>query len=178
MEGTSKVAEQRNTKARAFMFNVGDTERSASYVARQIHASWVDNAAKAIFDRKSLHLPEDKKHIFYLKIYLYCEASVLRVLLTERHDDDRYEELLREFDKLIFPTGRTVEKLEALKLAVKDLDALFTEKKELSWCRNWFQSIGYDETNPEGLFVFGQIIGLNTSSLREMLHEIVPPKSK
>jgi hypothetical protein len=79
---------------------------------------------------------------------------------------------LREFDKLIFPTGRTTTKLEALKLAVIDLNAFFTEKKERSWCRNWFQSIGHDETNPESLFVFAQVIGLNTSSLREMLHQI------
>lgn len=73
------------------MFNVGGVTRPASYVAKQIHLVWVEQATKEFFNPNDLHLPKDKEHSFGLKIYLYCEAAALRVLITERQNDDRYE---------------------------------------------------------------------------------------
>lgn len=162
------------------MFNVDGIPRDSTYVARQIYLVWVEQAAKEFFNPNDLHLPKDRKHPFFLKIYLYCEAAALRVLITERQGDDRYEELLKEFQRLVVPSKPTAEglaKLEALKLAANELNALFTEKnKELSWSRNWFQGIGHNETNPATLAAFAALIGINTRSLREMIHEIGPPR--
>jgi hypothetical protein len=163
-----------------YTFNVDGVTTSASDVARQIHVVWVRDAANEFFNPKDLHLPEDKTNRFFQKIYLHCEAAVLRVLLTETQNNVRYEELLREFESLIFPPKQTAEgvaKLETLKSAMKEINALFTERKELSWCRNWFQSIGHDETNPATLYTFARLIGLNTNSLRKMLSEIGPPEA-
>jgi hypothetical protein len=160
------------------MFYINGVARSASYVARQIHLIWVEDAAKEFFKPEDLDLPEDKRNSFVSKIYLFCEAAALRVLLTERQNDQRYEKLLREFERLIFPlqpTPEAMDKLETIKFAMKELDRLFTEKKELAWCRQWLQGIGRDETNPETLFEFAQLIGINTSSLRQLVRDIGPP---
>jgi hypothetical protein len=141
----------------------------------------VIDAATEFFAAKDLHLPEDRKAAFQGKIFLYCQAAVLRVLLIERQKNDGYEELLREFEKLIFPPKPTADgmtKLEAVKSAMKELDELFSEKKELSWCMKWFRGIGHEETNPAILALFAQLIGLNTRSIRQLVNEIGPPKLK
>jgi hypothetical protein len=143
-----------------------------------MHCIWVETAAKEFFNPNDLHLPKDNKDLFFQKISLHCEAAVLRVLLAERRNDDRYEELLNEFERLIFPPKQTIEgmaKLESLRLSINEINALFVEKKEFSWCRQWLQGIGHDETNPATLAIFSQLISLNTRSIREMIHEIGPP---
>lgn len=164
------------------MFNVGGTARSASYVAQFIHKLWVKDAAKDFFnpDTFHIHLPEDKKRLFLAKIYLLCEASALRVILTELQNNSAYEELLRESERLIFPPEPTAEgmkKLEVIKAMVAELDRFFTEKKEISWCRGWLHKIGHDETNPAILATFAQLIGVNTKMVRKFLHDIGPPAS-
>jgi len=130
------------------MFNVRGTLRSAAYVAQQLHMLFVVDGAKNYFKPSDIHLPKDKSDLFYSKIYLYCEAAVLRVLLTEEHQNRNYKELVKEFEKLIFPPplhgGMT--KLEAIKAAMKSHDQLFADKKEFSWARSWLKGIGHDET--------------------------------
>jgi hypothetical protein len=98
--------------------------------------------------------------------------------LTEKQSDVRYLGLVREFEKLIFPSSPASEgmaKLEAVKSAMKNIDELISEKKELTWARSWFSGIGHDETNPATLIMFVRLVGLNTRSLRELILEIVPP---
>jgi hypothetical protein len=109
---------------------------------------------------------------------LYCEAGVLRVLLTQNEQDSNYNDLVQEFEKLIFPHGPTSEgmtKLKAVKSAMIDLDRLIVEKNgELSWALNWFAGIGHDETNPATLVMLVRLIALNTESLRDCIREIGP----
>jgi hypothetical protein len=160
------------------MFNVGGVPQSASYVARQIYLVSVEDAPKETLKHFRSRIPDDKHDLFLWKLYLYCEAAALRILLTENEKDPRYDELVREFEKLVFPCGASQEgasKLEAIKFAMKELDRLFSEKKELSWSRRWFNEIGHDETNPAALSMFALFIMEDTTSLRELIHEIGPP---
>src|SRR5262245_18049871 len=101
------------------MFNVRGTPRSAAYVAKQLHMLFVEDSAKNYFRPKDIHLPESPR--FYSKIYLYCEAAVLRVLLSEEQRNKDYKELVIEFEKLVFPRDPThsgMVKLEAIKDAM------------------------------------------------------------
>jgi hypothetical protein len=138
------------------MFVVDGTPRSPAYVAAQIYQLWVVDAAKSyvesFFHGETRFLPLNVRDRFASKIRLYCEASVLRVLLTEQQNNPRFEGLVAEFEKLIFPSAPTFDgttKLEAMKSIMRDLDRLiFEERKEFSWAQSWFAGIGHKETNP------------------------------
>jgi hypothetical protein len=133
------------------MFHVDGVARPASYIAQQLYLVFVRDHAKGLFDPTRLHIPEDKRELFFRKISFYCEAAVLRVLLTERATDGRYEELVQEWEKLIFlsqPSDQVAEKVEAIKAVMIELGELFTEEKPFSWCRRWWEDVGHDETNP------------------------------
>src|SRR5437773_4329806 len=59
---------------------------------------------------------------FRMKMQLYHEALVLLLLLSEAQDDRRYEEVLRSYEKLIFPSKPTpegLEKVDKLKVAMR-----------------------------------------------------------
>jgi hypothetical protein len=160
------------------MFNVGGTPRSASHVAQQLYMNFVVDAARDFFKPSDIRLPEERWPLFHSRIFLYCEAAVLRVLLTEEQRNKAYKELVKEFEKFVFredPSEGGMIKLEAIKAAMKAHDQLFTEKKEFSWARSWLKGIGHDETNPATLVLFVQLIGLNTRTVRELVHEIGPP---
>jgi hypothetical protein len=165
------------------MFDVGGTPRPADYVAAFVYHLWVDDATtglvNAFFNRGTTFIPVNKRDAFATKIKLYCEADVLRVLLTEKQTNPRYLDLNKEFEKLIFPFTRTAEgttKLEAIKSAMINIDKLiFEENKELSWARSWFETIGHNETNPATLFLLVELMGSNTRSLRQLIREIGSP---
>jgi hypothetical protein len=115
---------------------------------------------------------------FAFKIRLYCEASALRVLLTEKQNNPRFEGLVAEFEKFIFPSVPTfdrIAKLEAVKLAMKNLNQLIFDKEEFSWARTWFTGIGREETNPATLALLVQLLAKDTKLLRELIREIGPP---
>src|SRR5262249_18255910 len=164
---------------RAHVTDVLKKPKSATYWAAQIYQfSVVDEAKRFVasfFDGKTRFLPPSVREPFASKIPLYSEASALRVLPTEQQNNARLEGLVAEFEKLILPPSPTVEgmtKLEAVKSAMSDLNRLFSEKKELSWARAWFTGIGHNETNPETLMVFVQLLGTNTKGLRQLTADI------
>jgi hypothetical protein len=76
---------------------VDGTPRPASYVAAQIHHVWVESSAKELveifFEKKprDLRLPTNLRGPFAHKVRLYCEASVLRGLLTEKQSNPKFE---------------------------------------------------------------------------------------
>jgi hypothetical protein len=161
-------------------FYVDGTPRSASYVAAQIHHLWVEDTAKdfveRFFDGKTRFLPANLRELFAHRILLYCEASVLRVLLAEKQSNPKFRSLVAEFEKLIFPPTPTSEgmtKLEAIKSAMKNLDRLIFEKKRLSWARSWFAGIGHNETNPATLLMFIELLAVDTKHLRELMRRIM-----
>jgi hypothetical protein len=164
------------------VFLVAGTPRPASYVAAQAYQFAVEDAAKSFIesffgDGRRL-IAADGQDRFVIKIRLYCEAAALRVLLTEKQNNDRYSDLVEEFEKWIFPRTGTAEgiaKLAAIKSAMKDIDRLIFDTKQLSWARNWFAGIGCDETNPVTLALLVHLMGLDTKSFRELIHEIGPP---
>ncbi len=162
------------------MFNIGGQPRPASYVAGQIHIVWVRDASTEFFNPNELHIPAKYHRCFAEKIFLYCEASALRVLLTEKQRDTWYEELVREFENLLFgvvPTAEAAAKLSEIKSAMGDLDKLIHGEARLSWCRQWLKTIGHDETNPGALGTLAQLLALNTNSLRDAIRDIGPPSA-
>lgn len=161
------------------MFVVDGTPRSPAYVAAQIHQVWVVDAAKSyvesLFDGKTRFLPPSMRDLFTSNIRPYCEATVLRILLTEQQNNPRFDGLVAEFEKLIFlscPTFDRMTKLEAVKSTMIDLDRLMFEKKELSWAQSWFAGLGHEETNPATLALLVQLLAIDTKSLRELTREI------
>lgn len=125
-----------------------------------------------------LDISENQSSLFFDKYFLYCEAAALRVLLTEKGTD---KSLVREFEKLVFganPTDEAANKLVSMKSAMKDLDQLFCQKKNLNWARNWLLDIGYDETNPITLFLFGYDWKSYTKMLCDLMPELVEILSK
>lgn len=161
-------------------FLVGGVSRPAAYVADQIHLVWVEDATKDFFRPTDVGVPRSLQEKFSAKAYLYCEAAALRVLLTLSESNTDYQELVHEFENLIFPpasTSDTITKVEAVKSAMSSLQQFFDEKKELSWCQHWLQGIGHNEDNPGRLMKLAYLFGRNTQSLRELLKEIGPPRS-
>ncbi|HEV2955616.1 MAG TPA: hypothetical protein VGX95_05830 [Xanthobacteraceae bacterium] len=145
---------------------------SASHVAEKLYLVAVNGETETLMLKlKNLHLDfsKDKEQLFLAKYIIFCEAAVLRVLLTEKQKN---EALIRAFERLVFgstPTDWAAVKVETIKSAMKSLDELFTQQKELTWSRNWLLDIGYDETNPATLTALALLIGNNTRALREFV---------
>ena len=155
------------------------TVSSASRLAAQLYQFGVDDALKGFIDgffhEKRRFIPANRQTMSALKLRIYCEADVLRVLLTEAENDPRYLELVRAFEKLIFSPAQTPEtmaKLEAVKSAMVNIDRLIFEGKQFSWARSWFAGIGQNETNPATLSLLVELMALNTKSLRELVRKI------
>jgi hypothetical protein len=122
------------------LFVVDGTPRPAAYIAMQICQLSVEDATKYLvetfFDgyKGAFKITPTTRGAFELKIRLYCEASALRILQTEKEKDSRYFDLVAEFMKLILPptpSGMLV-KLGAVKSAMKNIEELISERKELS----------------------------------------------
>ena len=73
------------------------------------------------------HLPEAVHEHFRRKVLLYREANVLLALLKWAKKDPLFEQLLQEYERILFPASPTsagVAKVEAVKAAMTDIDAL------------------------------------------------------
>jgi hypothetical protein len=96
---------------------------------------------------------------FRQKAFLYREANVLLALLAWAQKDPLFERPLWEYERILFAqspeTPSSAVRLQAIKTAMADLDALMKEdKRQLTWGRQWFAGLGYDETNPVTLTLF------------------------
>jgi hypothetical protein len=159
-------------------FTIDGISRPASEVAQQVHYFCVVRATQSLFDPNTLQIPNDKRDAFYSRILLYCEASALRIILAKRMCNPRYDELLREFEGIIFtqePTEGGDLKVRAIRSAVNELDALFMRKNELAWCRRWFQAIGINQTNPNVSMLFARLLAINSTHTRKALIQVGPP---
>src|SRR5262249_527688 len=175
----------RPSKGRApegYMFVVDGIPRPAAYVATLIYQIWVEDTANyfvdRLFDRQTQFLPPNVQRPFENKIRLYCESSVLRILLMKQQVNPRFENLVKEFERLIFPPTPTPEgmtKPEAVKSAMLALHRLPSERKELSWARTWLADIGHNETNPATLALLVTLMTMDMGALRELLDEISHP---
>jgi hypothetical protein len=109
---------------------------------------------------KQYDLPRAFWPQFRGKMRLYREAIVLNLLLSQAQKDKRYEEVLKSYERLIFPSTPSPEgmvKLEALKHAMERISELIDpggERKPLSWSMAWLADIGHEATNPVTLTLF------------------------
>ena len=171
-------------KARGYSFIMRDgTVLPAHELARGIYLL-MQHEPKLIFDRIwkliEAEIPTDRRPQFEAdfleKMRLFSEAAALRVLITTKNNDKRYEPLLWEFEDYLFPSGPTDEgqkKLEALKSAMGEIQTL-SISPELTWARDWFFQLGHDETNPATLVAFTQMFADGTRGLRKLLNEAIP----
>jgi hypothetical protein len=153
----------------------GPRKGSPEWFGELLYKNVVENAV-ASYDLKKgkLKIPKHIKPLFFLKLRVYYEASVLRVLLFEPEENKM---LLHEFEKKLFGTAWTLAaagKLFALKAAMQSLDELFLEDtcKAPTWVRKWLQDIGYDETNAAVLVLFGALMGLHTKTIRNVISDL------
>jgi hypothetical protein len=109
---------------------------------------------------EAFHLPEAVHARFRKKVFLYREANVLLALLVRAEQDPLFEQPLQEYERILFPeppeTPEGAARLQAVKAAMQDLRTLMNleDSRKLTWGRNWFVTIGHDETNPATLLVF------------------------
>jgi hypothetical protein len=97
-------------------------------------------------------------------------------LIKTKDNDERYEPLLSEFEKFLFPPEPTDEgqkKLDALRFAMADIQTHSTNP-QLTWAHDWLLQLGHDETNPSALMAFVQMFAEETQRLRKLLKETVP----
>ena len=139
---------------------------------------------KLIFDRiwKFIepNIPTDRRAQFEAnfldRMQLYSEAATLRVLIKTKDNDERYEPLLSEFEKYLFPPEPTDEgqkKLDALRFAMADIQTHRTNP-QLTWAHDWLLQLGYDEINPAALMAFIQMFAEETERLRKLLKGTIP----
>jgi hypothetical protein len=148
------------------------SDKPIDHYAKLIHESFVENAFKNFFDQNKLYVPPEHHLAFKRRIYLYCEAITLYTLFCESQYDSKYEELLHEYEKIIFPpepTAEALEKLENIKSAMGDFATLIEEEKKLSWCGAWYQAFGYNETNPIALMTLLAAFSTTAKGVRESL---------
>lgn len=149
----------------------------ASEVVKLIYKYLVHNASKN-FDPNNFHVPKETENAFHDKMHLYCEAAVLRAFLIEKQKHSSFEQLVRTFERMIFPPEPTAEgmkKFNAIKSAMTALDELVAEKgQEFRLVMRWLNEIGHDETNPATLMKFAVEWGLHMKSIREIVQGIEP----
>jgi hypothetical protein len=85
----------------------------------------------------------------------YKLGSVLLALAREEQKDPRFSAVREELERHAFPsTPEEGAALAGIKSAMHDLSALLfpdSQRREMSWARNWLLDIGIDETNPATL---------------------------
>jgi hypothetical protein len=171
-------------KAQGYSFIMRDgTVLPAHEMARGIYLLMQDEPRR-IFDGIwkfiEAEIPTDRRPQFEAnfleKIRLYSEAAALRVLITTKNNDKRYEPVLWEFEEYLFPKEPTDEgqkKLDALTSAMGDIQTL-SINPQLTWARDWFLELGHDEANPDTLMMFIQMFSVGTRGLRKLLNEAIP----
>ena len=148
------------------------SDKPIDHYAKLMHEAFVENAFKNFFDQNKLYVPPEHHFAFKRRIYLYCEAITLYTLLRESQTNSKYEALLQEYEKIIFPpepTVEAIEKLENIKSAMSDFACLIEEEKKLSWSRSWYQAIGYNETNSIALMALLLVFSTTAKGVRESL---------
>jgi len=160
---------------------------TAEDFAKKIYIDFVKDEPKEILFRLGKFVgtkisPDNRAEFdvkFLAKMHLYCEASALRILLTANEPEKRYEQLLQEFEKIIFPdppNSEGIKKLIAIKAAMSELQKMIDAPryKQFSWARNWLLEIGCDETSSESLFLFGALFAPTMNSIRRMVEKSEP----
>jgi hypothetical protein len=122
---------------------------------------------------EAFHLQEEIHARFRKKVFLYREANVLLALLTRCQQEPLFEQPLREYERILFPespeTPAGAARLQAMKTAMQDLRILVNpdDRLKLTWARNWFATLGHDETNPATLM----LLSILWSDLHIAAHE-------
>jgi hypothetical protein len=158
---------------------------SAQDVALNIYLAFVKDEPNEACDKlwKFIEpkLPADRharfQADFFGKMKLYYEADTLRYLIAASRKDSRYEQILDEFEKIIFPhpaTNDFAEKLANVRAAMADIQSHLDEQRLFPWALQWFAKIGHDETNPATFMALIQLFADNCEWLRKLLQRIRP----
>ena len=142
-------------------------EDLAKKLYHNVVGGWESDSQVKVFRSR---LPDAVQPAFADKYLIYCEANVLRVLITQQTQG---RNLLHAFERVLFGTEQSKaseDKLAAVKVAMLDLNKLVSEKKEMSWSRQWLLEIGHDETNPAQLFLLAHLFG--TKHLRQLVTDL------
>ena len=146
-------------------------------IAAELFELYVEKQAQGT-DPKTYGIPRTIRPDFRAKLQLYREALVLLALSLEAQDDPRFEDALKSYEKFILPgtpTPEGLEKLERLKAAMRDLGSLISggdKKRQLSWAKDWLNSIGHEEWNPVTLILFASNWMLDYTGIAGTLKDI------
>jgi hypothetical protein len=137
----------------------GQPGDAAAQVARSLFEGWIQKDQAPPLSREAL--PRSLWQRYERKWGLYREATVLAVRLGREEKDPRYSELVKEYERLIYPssepTAEGLAKASALKAAMLDISELVFHRKgkELTWAREWFEELGGLPDNPVDCMQFG-----------------------
>lgn len=132
---------------------------TSEYIAQSLHDALVEECAEDDMPQQ-FGIPEAGIAEFRAKVKLYREAMILMQLSSESESQTKFKEVLVAFEKLIFdpvPSPRSLEKLNALKKAMSNLDRLLHPEghsQEFTWAKEWLHEVGHDEYNPAKLTLF------------------------
>jgi len=126
----------------------------ADYLAFLLHSEFVVPSDKR-FQAQDYGVAEEFHEAFVAKMTLYREALILMVILGRVRNNETYQPLLMEYERIILPgdtpTPEGLGKMGAIRRAMIDLRDLFqsTPKSNgLPWCTNWFLEAGITVRHP------------------------------
>ena len=125
-------------------------------MARTLFAECIEN--DELLEKDSFGVPPLFAQAFAEKARLYREAMGLLILLNQAKHSKEYEPVLRDYERLILPPTpipEGVEKLDLLKVAMRDIAALIDpDAKALNWSLHWLTDVGANDCNPVDLVLF------------------------
>ncbi len=142
-------------------------------IARSLFQHWVQKDQAPPFPIGQL--PKSIRIPYQSKWRLYREAIVLLALLSKERSDPRQTELVREYERLIYPTSRqalgATVKLVAMKSAMNDLAELYEgEHSEGAWGKQWFEQLG-ELPNPVDCWLFSNAAMQMLAAVSQMLED-------
>lgn len=105
-------------------------------------------------------IPERLVSRFCTKLTLYHEAVILMALISRAKDNPAFLGVLAAYEEIVVgpaPTPGALEKLEALRHAMADLQGLLHDGAELTWSSEWLAEIGHVDHNPARTMLFAML---------------------
>lgn len=131
----------------------------AEDIARNFYDECVLERSGKGFDDETNSLRPEVRHVFAAKVDRYREAMLLATLSVEAHVRAEWKMVLVSCEERVFGLSfqeSRLQKLDAIKAAMADLERLLNSKREMTWGVEWFRDIGDDAIvrNPVRLLLF------------------------
>jgi hypothetical protein len=152
----------------------------AAEIAASLFQAFVESDVDGVLP-ETYRVPPNLIAKFRDRTRLYREAAVLLVLGSRASTERAYEKVLNEYERFIFPphpTADGIEKLDELKAIMGELDRLLrgdNSGDRIRWALDWFDRIGFEQSNPVLLFQFAHFWMTTYVTLSRVVKEELRP---